>query len=124
MIWVWIALAGGIGAAARFVVDVLAASHLTRRTASALPLGSLLVNLSGSFLAGLVAGVATRGLLAPELGTVLGGGFLGGYTTFSNAMYEAVWLLDRGQRVTAAIHVLLTLVTSVPAAGLGLWLAS
>lgn len=121
--WLWIALAGGVGAAARFVVDALAATHLMPRTRSALPLGSLLVNLSGSFLAGLVAGAGVRGLVGAELDTVLAGGFLGGYTTFSTAMYEAVWLLDRGEQVTAAIHVMLMLVTSVPAAGLGLWLA-
>ena len=70
------ALAGGLGAAARFALDMLLAGRLQGSGARL-----MVVNLSGSALLGLLTGLAVDGLLGPELPLVLGAGFLGGYTT-------------------------------------------
>lgn len=117
MIILAVAFAGGLGATARFVVDGL----IARRWRSGLPLGTLLINITGSFLLGLLTS-----LLEPSggLATALGTGLLGGYTTFSTASLEAVSLALRdGARtaVVASAHAVVMLVACVAAAGLGVW---
>ncbi|SDT21000.1 fluoride efflux transporter CrcB [Microlunatus soli] len=84
-----VALAGGFGAITRFVLDGL----IRHRTTGAFPAGTMIINLSGSLLLGLLAGLVGSGL-SPHLQTVLGSGFLGGYTTFSSASVETVRLLQ------------------------------
>lgn len=84
-----VALAGGFGAVARFVLDGL----IRRRTTGAFPAGTMIINLTGSLLLGLLAGLVVDGLPG-HLQTVLGTGFLGGYTTFSSASVETVRLLQ------------------------------
>jgi len=94
MIALWIALAGGIGAAARLGVDGVVRSH----TPGGFPWATATVNLTGSFLLGLVVGSALGDTWTSTLGT----GFLGGYTTFSTASFETARLaLDR--RYAAAL---------------------
>ena len=85
-----VAIAGGIGAAARFLLDSL----LRRRVSARYPVGTLVINLSGSLLLGLVAGLVAAGLPADPWQAVLGTGFLGGYTTFSTAAVETVRLVQ------------------------------
>lgn len=118
MIWLAIAVAGGIGAAARFVVD----SWITARLRSPAPWGTAIVNVSGSFAAGLVAGSITTGAMTGPTGMVVAGGFLGAYTTFSTAMVGAAgqWLQDR--RMAGMVNLLGTLVGCVVAAGAGVLL--
>jgi fluoride exporter len=121
VIGVWVALAGGIGAALRFVVDSLVA----RRARRTVPLGTLVINVSGSFLLGLLTALALDHAGLADLKIVLGTGLLGGYTTFSTASVEAVNLsLADGPRslALAAGHAGGMLATSMAAAGLGLWL--
>lgn len=91
------ALAGGIGAALRFIIDGLVA----RRVRSRIPVGTLLINVTGSFLLGLMVALATDHSGLSELRTVLGTGLLGGYTTFSTASVETV-NLARGDGPRAA----------------------
>jgi CrcB protein len=81
-----VALAGGLGAAARLVVDGL----VTARVSGHWPWGTAVINVTGSFLLGLVTA------LDPPGATAIGVGFLGGYTTFSTASFETARLaLDR-----------------------------
>lgn len=109
-----VSVAGGLGAALRFALDSLA----QRRVRSGWPLGTALVNLSGSFLLGLLAGLATE-IGSSRWPVVLGVGFLGGYTTFSTASLETVRLLqDRRWRAGMA-YGLGGLIGGVAAAGLG-----
>lgn len=120
MITVLVALAGGVGAALRFVVDGLVA-----RRRPPLPLGTVLINVSGSFLLGLLTGLALDHSGLDGLKLVLGTGLLGGYTTFSTASVEAVTIgLSDGPRSTvlAVLHAGGMLVVSLAAAMLGLWL--
>jgi CrcB protein len=84
------ALTGGIGAAARFALD----TALTRRwTESWVRL--IVINVSGSALLGLLAGLAADRVVAPDVLLVLGAGFLGGYTTFSAASLATVRLIEQ-----------------------------
>jgi CrcB protein len=115
---VLIALAGGIGAATRFLVD----SWVAARLRATLPAGTVVVNVSGSLALGLLTGWAVRHAGGGDLAAVLGTGFLGGYTTFSTASVEAVRLARGGRGGTALIHALLMVVLSLGAASLGLWL--
>lgn len=117
---VLLALAGGLGAVARFVLDGTVTAALARRGGGArYPVGTTLVNLSGSFLLGLVAGLLARQLLTAPASLVLGTGFLGGYTTFSTAAYETVRLVERRRWAAALAHGLgqVLVTTALAAAG-------
>lgn len=120
-----LALAGGLGAVARFVLDGTVTAALTRRGGGARhPVGTTLINLSGSFLLGLVAGLLARQLLTGPASLVLGTGFLGGYTTFSTAAYEAVRLVEQRRWVAALAHAFGQVVVATALAALGYLLGS
>lgn len=120
LLFVAVALAGGAGAALRFVLGGL----ITDRIRRAFPVGSGLINLTGSFALGLLTGVAGHGWLAPEVATVLGVGLLGGYTTFSTASVETVRLIEERRFGAAVGYGLGNLLACTAAAMLGLWLGS
>lgn len=118
LLFLAVAAAGGLGAAARFVLDGL----IRGVTGSRLPWATMLINISGSLLLGLLTGLAA-GLMLPEAWQlILGTGLLGGYTTFSTASFETVTLLRERRWTAAALNGLGVLVCSVAAAGAGLWL--
>lgn len=115
-----VALAGGVGAVLRFVVDALVARWHDR----SVPLGTIVVNASGCLLLGLLVALVRDHAHLDLLVTVLGTGLLGGYTSFSTASVEAVTIaLRRGARaaVPATAHAVVMLTVSLAAAGLGLW---
>lgn len=82
-----------------------------------LALGTIVVNVTGSFLLGLLADVAPPAL------TVLGVAGLGAYTTFSSLARDAVALVERRQIGLAAAYVVATLVLGIAAAALGVALS-
>lgn len=104
------ALAGGLGAALRYIVDLGVARLSGRR----FPWGILLVNVTGSFALGIVVAVL------PDAAIVLGAGLLGGYTTFSTAMLDAVALWRDGARGASVFNAVGMLILGLIAAGLGL----
>lgn len=118
--WVVLALsaAGGAGAALRLITDGL----VKARVRIAYPLGTTVINITGSFLLGLVTGLALSHFLPPEWRLILGTGFLGGYTTFSTASFETVRLAQDGRYAASAINGFGMLAGALLAAGLGLWL--
>lgn len=110
-----LALAGGLGAGARFVLDGLIRS----RPAGPFPLGTLLVDVSGSLLLGLlVGGVISHGV-RPELQLVLGTGFQGGYTTFSTASVETLRLIQDRWAGLALVYATGTIMATVAAVSAG-----
>ena len=111
------AAAGGIGAALRFVLDGVIRSRFP-----AFPIGTLVINVSGSFVLGLVTSFALGDVLPPEALTVLGVGLLGGFTTFSTASFETVRLVGDGRYGAALGTSVGMLIGGVLAAALGLWL--
>lgn len=116
-----LAVAGGIGAVSRFLADTFVARHNPFR----MPLGTLLINVTGSLVLGLLTGLLAAD--APEstgatVRAVLGTGFCGGYTTFSTASIESVRLWVAEGRGTGVGYAVATLLGSVAAAGVGVWL--
>ncbi|MCB2177112.1 MAG: CrcB family protein [Actinomycetales bacterium] len=110
-----VALLGGVGAASRFVVDGL----VRDRVAQGLPIGTAVVNVSGSLIIGLLAGAQLyHGAGGPWLVAAMTG-FCGGFTTFSTAMVETARLLQAGELRRATITAAGSLVLTVSAAALG-----
>ena len=99
--WAAVAVFGALGAAARFRVD----AAVSARWPSDFPIGTLVVNLSGTVPLGLLVGAAVpyRTLL------LLGTGFLGGYTTFSTWMVESERLGEIGDVVLLLANLFLSL---------------
>lgn len=114
LLFVAAALAGGVGAVLRYLVDLGVAKVAGRR----FPWGIFVVNLTGSF----ALGVVTAAL--PDQAFLLGAGLLGGYTTFSTAMLDTVALWRDGERRASAVNAVGMLLLGLTAAGLGLALGS
>ena len=116
MIVLGIAVAGAIGAPARYLLD----GWLTRRLPSGFPWGTFVVNVSGSLLLGLVAGLGLyHGLpQAPRL--LLATGFCGAYTTFSTFSYETVRLIETDTTAAAVANTLGSALAGLLAAAAGL----
>jgi len=88
-----IGIGGFAGAIARYLVD----GAVVERTGGGFPWGTLVINLSGSFLLGLLFALTTeRALLPAEIRGPLMIGFLGAYTTFSTFMLESWRLVETG----------------------------
>lgn len=119
MTFLLVAVLGGLGAATRFLVD----GAIRARWTSAFPAATIAVNVSGSFLIGLLTGAAVHGGLGPTALVVGATGFCGGYTTFSTAMVDCVRLAQEGRYRRAAAYVLGTTALAVAAAALGVLVA-
>ena len=119
MIW-YVALGGAVGSVARFLLGVL----IQQRSGLTFPLGTLVVNITGSFALGFLLryGLATPAL-TPEVRALLTTGFCGGYTTFSTFSYETATLLEEGDYRRALLYVALSLVVSLAGTFLGIALA-
>jgi CrcB protein len=115
MLW-YIAVGSAIGGVSRYLVGGL----VQRLAGGTFPSGTLLINITGSFLLGafLRYGVDTP-TLTPELRTLLTVGFCGGYTTFSTFSYETAALLEDGEWSRAALYVSLSVGLSLLATFLG-----
>ncbi len=114
-IFLLLAVAGGLGAGTRFVVDGLISSKLT----SALPWSTVIINTSGSLVLGAITGLVASSIAATDLGPVVGAGFLGGYTTFSTASHETVLLIQDRRYGIAFAYSVGTLVACVALAYAG-----
>jgi fluoride exporter len=111
LVWAGVALLGGVGALLRFAVD----GAIAERARSELPWGTLAVNVSGSLVLGLLAGLTLHGDALLLAGTAA----LGSYTTFSTWMLETHRLGEDGSLALGLLNVVLSLVVGVGAAALG-----
>lgn len=109
-------IAGGLGAVARFVVDGAVRSRFT----PSFPLGTVMINISGSLVLGVVTGLTMSQAIPEAVHLVAGTGFLGGYTTFSTASFETVRLVQERHVGAALLNGFGTLLGTTLAAGLGL----
>lgn len=116
----WVSMAGSTGAVIRFMVD----SALRSRWAAQVPIGTLTINLSGSLLLGLLTRMVMFHAAPSTLILVAGTGFCGGYTTFSAASFESVWLIQQGQYRPAFVTCGGNLFGTFAAAALGLALSA
>ncbi|MEX0755373.1 MAG: fluoride efflux transporter CrcB [Actinomycetota bacterium] len=110
---VGIAFAGAAGALARYGAGGL----VGRFQDGAFPWGTLIVNVSGSFLLGLLFALFTeRFIVSPELRITLTVGFVGAFTTYSTFSLETLTLLEDGAHGLALLNVVASLVLGLLAA--------
>jgi fluoride exporter len=111
VVWVGVMLIGGAGSVLRYYVDAVVASTYGRD----FPYGTLVVNLSGAVLLGLITGLALGGSAALLAGTAA----VGSYTTFSTWMLETQRLTEERLYRKAVLNIVVSLVLGVAAAELG-----
>jgi CrcB protein len=111
LIWTAVVLIGGAGSVARFLIDGTVSAGAGRD----FPFGTLVVNVSGAVILGLLSGLALSSNAALLAGTAA----VGSYTTFSTWMLETQRLAEERQYRTAVLNVVLSLVLGVAAAALG-----
>jgi CrcB protein len=115
-----VGLGGFAGSIARFAVNVV----VSKDGAPDFPLPTLLVNLAGCFLIGLLYGFGQRSSWMQQDGwMVLATGFCGGFTTFSTFALEQNALVNGGRYLTAVLYAGLSLVLGLLLCRAGIWLA-
>ncbi len=117
-LFVVVAVAGGAGSVCRLVLDGVIRSRIR----SDLPWGTITLNLTGSFVLGVITGLAVDAVVSDSVRMVVGTGFLGGYTTFSTASVETVRLLQQRRLLAGGLNGFSVLAGATGAAALGLWL--
>ena len=101
--YLWVSLGGAIGSAARFWISGVIAD----RYGSTFPLGTLVVNVTGSFVIGILAGMSDpngRWLVSPSMREFLMIGICGGYTTFSSFSVQTLALAQEGEWLRAGLN--------------------
>ncbi len=107
----------GLGGGLRYALG----AWMVQRWGSSFPWHTLLINVTGSFLLGLLMAVsAERGLVSPSLRIFLGVGILGGFTTFSTLSFESLDLMQRGLVGQGAANLFGSAVLGLAAAALGM----
>lgn len=115
LVWLGVALIGGIGSVLRFVID----RAVARRVSRPFPFGTLSVNVSGAVLLGFLGGLA----LNKEAALLAGTAFVGAYTTFSTWMLETQRLGEERQLRSSLANIAVSVVLGVAAAFIGQRLA-
>ncbi|HEY2855722.1 MAG TPA: fluoride efflux transporter CrcB [Gemmatimonadaceae bacterium] len=120
MIWWYVAIGSAAGGVARFAL----ATFVQQRVGPNFPVGTLVVNISGSLLLGFLMRIALgTDAISPETRVLLTTGFCGGYTTFSTFTYETMMLIEDGESTRAGLYIVLSVVLSLAGAWLGIVLA-
>ena len=119
MTLLWVAVAGGLGSGARYLIGLWAAE----RIGTAFPYGTMIVNLLGCFALGAVTQLATASSWSPELRAAVTVGFIGGFTTYSTFNHETLTLFTGGATGAAVLNLAITLGGGLLAGWLGLTLA-
>jgi CrcB protein len=115
-----VGLAGSVGAVARFLTD----GAVSDRRAGSFPVGTLTVNITGSFILGLVTGLAWYHGLGGRAHAVVGVGFCGAFTTWSSVTWETVRLAEDGLVGQALANVLGSVAAALAFAALGIVVAA
>ena len=107
-----VAAGGALGAVVRYLVAIGSG----RIFGASFPWGTLIINVTGSFLIGAFTALfATRWNLPQAARIFLTVGICGGYTTFSTFSLDAWYLIERGQTVASAVYMIASVVLSVGA---------
>ena len=115
-IFLLIGFGGFIGSICRYY-----SQQFIAKFATSFPYGTLLVNIIGCFLVGLVFGFANKGnVLSPEWRMFLATGFCGGFTTFSTFSYESTQLINNGEYLSLALYILASVVIGIVATFAGI----
>ncbi|MBK6767172.1 MAG: fluoride efflux transporter CrcB [bacterium] len=117
----WIAVFGALGAVARFSTSLWVAERVSR----GLPWGTLVVNLAGCFVVGLLFGSgALDSARFPQLRAAAVTGFLGAFTTFSAFSAESWLLIEAGRWASAGAYVLISVLGCLASTAIGYALAN
>ena len=120
MVYLGLVVAGAVGAPLRYIVDGL----VLDRSGGTFPLGTAVINITGSLLLGFLTGLALYHGFPATSKIVLGTGFCGSFTTFSTFAFETIRLAEEGGRRDAVKNTLLNLGAGTIAAAIGLVVAS
>jgi len=116
-----IALCGAIGTLARYGLQGV----VQIRMGCAFPYGTLLVNLSGCFLLGLIGQLMlNRMLVSADMRMAIAVGFFGGYTTFSSFGWETAKMLEEGEWLRASTYVVASVIAGLLLSVAGIRLAN
>ena len=111
LVWPAVVLIGGAGSVLRFVVD----GAVGARLGNGFPYGTLVINLSGAAVLGLLTGLA----LPTDAALLAGTAAVGSYTTFSTWMFETQRLVEERQHRAAVLNVVVSTLLGVAVAYLG-----
>lgn len=108
-------LCGGLGASARYVCD----SYIKAIWHNAFPLSTFIINVIAGLLAGIVAALSMESAIPGDVHFLLAMGFLGGFSTFSTMMNEAVVLLCKGEVAVFAAYLAVSVIVPVVSVACG-----
>lgn len=114
-----VAVGGAIGATARHLLT----TWMQSQTGTGFPWGTLIANITGSFLIGIVVGLVSQGTLSDQARLLLAVGILGGYTTFSSFSHENLQLIEKGSAVAFLLNTFGQVALGITVAYLGVLLA-
>lgn len=110
---------GFFGSSVRYLSQIM----MNKYFPSSFPFGTLSINISGSFLIGIIFAVGEKGsILSPEVRMFLATGFCGGFTTFSTFSYEILQQLRDGEIMLASLYILTSVIFGLLAAYAGFYL--
>ena len=116
MNFVYVAIGGALGAMLRYSLNYLPVS-------TAFPFKTMIANIVGSFIIGVIAGVADIKGVDERLSLLLKVGFCGGFTTFSTFSLETMTLIEKGDWGVAAIYATTSVIVCVLCCVAGITLA-
>ncbi|MCP4985363.1 MAG: fluoride efflux transporter CrcB [Colwellia sp.] len=120
-LYAFVALGGACGASLRFYISQLVLNWLGK----GFPFATLMVNICGSFVMGLLYQLIEHEILDINIHrTLIGIGFLGAFTTFSTFSLDSLLLLQQGYVLKAALNILLNVSLCIGAAALGMFMVT
>lgn len=122
-VYAWVALGGALGSVFRYLLS----NAVARFAGEAMPWGTLLVNVLGSFLIAWFALATTSGgrlAATPEFRTFVMVGLCGGFTTFSSFSLQTLALFEDGEPLRASANILLSVALCLASAWLGAGVAN
>lgn len=119
--YLMVAIGGACGASLRFFISQIMLNYLGK----GFPFATLAVNISGSFIMGLLYGLIEQGSLEISVyRTLVGVGFLGAFTTFSTFSLDTVLLMQQGEMIKAMVNIVTNVLLCLMAAALGMFIVS
>jgi fluoride exporter len=110
-----VGIGGFLGAIARFALG----TYIGSRYGSRFPYGTFVINVSGSFLIGLILPLLARTTASPYWRYLIPIGFIGAYTTFSTFEYETLRAVQDGQITTGLLNIVLSIIAGFVAVWVG-----
>jgi CrcB protein len=113
--FVWVSLGAAVGAPGRYLID----RAISSRHDSVMPWGTMLVNVVGSFVLGLLTGLSSARAVPDPVMLALGTGLCGALTTYSTFSYETLRLFEDGARLFALLNAAVSLLAGLGSAVAG-----